>query len=94
MEDYLIPILKSGKDSNHHDSYGPIALTNLLLYLKQRLEYFIESKKLLPYNQFGFRRDHSAAESLNHLNLDIHNAFANNKSVISIFLILMVLSIM
>lgn len=77
--DCLIPILKPGKDSNNYNSYRPIALTSCVgkvfeQLLKQRLEFYIESKKILPSNQFGFRRGFSAIESLNHLYLDIHNS--------------------
>ncbi|XP_062527025.1 RNA-directed DNA polymerase from mobile element jockey isoform X1 [Bombyx mori] len=89
--DCLVPILKPGKDNTNHNSYRPIALTSCFgklfeQMLKQRLEFYIESNKLLPSNQFGFRRGFSAAESMNNLYLDIHSAFAYNRFLVCVFL--------
>lgn len=88
--DCLIPVLKPNKPKLCPDSYRPIALTSCVgkifeQLLKQRLEFYVEQNKILPSNQFGFRRNHSARESICQLQLDIHNSLAVNNNLIAVF---------
>jgi hypothetical protein len=60
----VIPILKPGKDPNEPKSYRSISLTSCMCkvmkeIVNRRLQYTIESRKLLPETQFGFRRNKS-----------------------------------
>lgn len=60
----VIPILKPGKSAKDASSYRPISLLNatgkiLERIIYERLNNYIEEKKLLPNVQFGFRRGHS-----------------------------------
>lgn len=88
--DCLVPILKPEKPEANPDSYRPIALTSCVgkifeQLLKQRLEYYVEKNFILPSNQFGFRRNRSARESVCQLQLDIRNALLANSNFIGVF---------
>lgn len=88
--DCLVPILKPNKPKLCPDSYRPIALTSCVgkifeQLLKQRLEFYVEHNKILSSNQFGFRRNHSARESICQLQLDIHNSLAANNRLLAVF---------
>ena len=57
----VVPILKSGKDPNRADSYRPISLLSCVLktlerMIKCRLEWWLHNQKLLPNNQYGFKK--------------------------------------
>ena len=86
----VIPILKQGKSPMLIDHYRPIALTNCLCKLFERLvnvrlAYYLETNnKITPY-QFGFRQHHSTIDALNYLTTNIQNAFAKNEHVVAIF---------
>lgn len=87
----IIPILKPGKDPNDHTSYRPIALSSILIKLlehlvKNRLEWFIENRKLLPTTQFGFRKGLGTADSVATLTSEIRLALSRNESVVAVFL--------
>lgn len=90
-EQEIIPILKPNKPADNPSSYRPIALSSVVLKIaehlvKNRLEWFIESNKLLSENQFGFRRGRSTIDSLAIFTTDIRLAFSNNNSVLAAFL--------
>lgn len=87
----IIPILKSNKPSSNISSYRPIALSTVLAkiaehLIKNRLEWFLESKNLLATSQFGFRKGKSTMDSLSLFTTDIRLAFSSNNSVIAAFL--------
>jgi hypothetical protein len=65
----VIPILKPGKDPNDPGSYRPISLTSCMCkvmekIVNKRLQYIIETRKLLPETQFGFKRNRSTTDVL------------------------------
>ncbi|CAF3490192.1 unnamed protein product [Rotaria socialis] len=86
----VIHILKPGKSPMLIDHYRPIALTNCLCKLFERLvnvrlAYYLETNnKITPY-QFEFRQHHSTIDALNYLTTNIPNAFAKNEHVVAIF---------
>lgn len=87
----IIPILKPNKPSSKVTSYRPIALSTVLAkivehLIKNRLEWFLESKNLLATSQFGFRKGKSTIDSLSVFTTDIRLAFSSNNSVIAAFL--------
>lgn len=87
----VIPIHKPNKPINDPSSYRPIALASVISKIcehlvKNRLEWFIESKGLLSPNQFGFRKGRSTMDSLSIFMTDIRLAFSYNKSVLAAFL--------
>lgn len=87
----VIPILKPCKPSSDISSYRPIALSSVFAkvaehLIKNRLEFFMESKQLLAQTQFGFRKGRSCYDSLSIITSDIRLAFSNNESVAAAFL--------
>lgn len=87
----IIPILKPGKDPAQSCSYRPIALSSVLAkimehLIKNRLEWIVENRSILPNSQFGFRRGYGTLDSLSLLTSDIRVAFSQNRHVIAVFL--------
>jgi len=69
----------------------PISLLPCFLKIMERLVYsrlqwFIESRHILPDVQLGFRPDRSCIDNLVILSSDVHKGFINNSSTIAIFL--------
>ncbi|KAG7311010.1 hypothetical protein JYU34_003863 [Plutella xylostella] len=87
----VIPILKQDKPENDFNSYRPIALSSCVgklfeFMLKTRLDHFVETNKILPEQQFGFRKGRSAAESFTSLVEDIKNSFHGHSATVCAFL--------
>lgn len=87
----IIPILKPSKDPNEASSYRPIALSattgKILEHLvKNRLEWFVENRRILASTQFGFRKGRSTMDSISILTTDIRLAFSKNENVVGCFL--------
>ncbi|XP_047041608.1 uncharacterized protein LOC124645775 isoform X1 [Helicoverpa zea] len=87
----IIPILKPGKNPKDSSSYRPIALSSVLAkimenLIKNRLEWFLESKGILSPSQFGFRRGMGTLDSLSIFVSDVRIAFSKNESVVGVFL--------
>lgn len=87
----VIPLLKPGKHVDDPNGYRPIALASVLAKLlehliKNRLEWIVESRDLLPNYQFGFRKGLSTMDSIGVLVTDIRLAFSKNESVVAAFL--------
>jgi ribonuclease HI len=87
----IIPALKPKKDPNEGSSYRPIALSSTLAkvtehLIKNRLEWHLESNKILPPTQFGFRKSKSTAESISILLTDIQIAFTKGEHVVGVCL--------
>lgn len=87
----IIPILKPNKDPSDPNSYRPIALSSVLLkitehLIKNRLEWFVESKGILAESQFGFRKDMSTIDSLSIFTTDVWLTLSENKTLVGVFL--------
>ena len=87
----VFPFNKPGKDPTKTDSYRPIALTDALCKIKERLiasrlSWFMESSKLFNTNQAGFRKNRSCMDQIMRLQSDIENAMSQNKYTVGIFL--------
>ena len=68
-ESIVIPIPNPGKDHTHDTNYRPIALTNVLCkvmerMIKKRLLQYLEQNKVLSKFQCGGRRDRSTNDHL------------------------------
>lgn len=87
----IIPIPKPNKNVHEANSYRPIALSStvgkiLERMVKNRLEWFIENKRILSKTQFGFRKGKSTMDSLGIFTSDIHLALSKNKNLFACFL--------
>lgn len=87
----VIPILKPGKAPTEISSYRPIALSSVLVkvaenLVKNRLEWIIENRNILPESQFGFRKGRSTLDSVGTFVTTIRVAFSRNESVVATFL--------
>lgn len=87
----VLPIRKPNKSPSDASSFRPIVLSSVLiklaeLLIKNRLEWYVESKDLLSKSQFGFRKGKSTTDNLSILTTDIRLAFTSNKSVVAAFL--------
>lgn len=76
----IAPIVKVGKDFSLVQNHRPIALMNCIVkimenLMKQRIEYNLESKNVLPEEVNGFRRGRGTADNLTVLTSDIYRAF-------------------
>jgi potassium voltage-gated channel Eag-related subfamily H protein 8 len=86
----VIPILKPGKDPTNPLSYRPIALTNCLCKLLEkminaRLMFYLETNNCLSKLQSGFRRGRCTIDNIIDLEIRIRNAFAKRNHLVSIF---------
>ncbi|CAK1597701.1 unnamed protein product [Parnassius mnemosyne] len=87
----IIPILKSGKDPSSSSSYRPIAISSTLSKImehlvKNRLEWILENRGIIPKSQFGFRKGFSTMDSLSIFVSDIRLAFSNNNFLVGVFI--------
>lgn len=87
----IMPILKPSRDPKDPRSHRPIALSSVLTkilehLIKNRLEWFMESKNLFGKTQFGFRKGKSTMDSLGIFTSDIRVAFSRRASVVAVFL--------
>jgi hypothetical protein len=65
----VIPILKLGKNPTNTESYRSISITSCLgkileRIINKRLVYVLESRNLLPEQQYGFRKSRSTTDVL------------------------------
>nr|CAI5862124.1 unnamed protein product [Callosobruchus analis] len=83
----IIPISKADNLSSFRPiSLMPCILKTLERILKNRLEWWLESKGICPKFQFGFRRGKGVMECLTNLVTDIQLSFSNNEYLSVIFL--------
>lgn len=87
----LIPILKPGKTKGIWSSYRLISLSSCIQktmerLVKLRLEWWVEHHKLFSATQYGFRVTRSVSECHAQLVCSIHQALANKRIVLALFL--------
>ncbi|CAK1603955.1 unnamed protein product [Parnassius mnemosyne] len=85
----IIPILKTGKDPSTATSYRPIAILSTLSKImehlvKNRLEWLLENRGILPKSQFGFRKGLSTSDSPLISNVTL--AFSQKNFLVGVFL--------
>lgn len=86
----LIPILKNGKDPKSTKNYRPIALTNCLCkvferMINKRIIWWMETKDKFNIYQSGFRKHRATADNICFLESQVMEAFSNQQYLISIF---------
>ena len=87
---HIIPILKKDKDPLDPKSYRPISLLSCLSkilgkILNCRLVWFLETNDCLHKSQNGSRKGRSPLFNLLDLENEIHDAFLQNKLLVTIF---------
>ncbi|GFV23388.1 probable RNA-directed DNA polymerase from transposon X-element [Trichonephila clavipes] len=65
----IIPIKKAGKNNWSPKDFRPIALTSTTCKIMEkmiliRIQYFLDSKNLIPGEQYGYRRGHSTVDQI------------------------------
>ncbi|GFV69684.1 probable RNA-directed DNA polymerase from transposon X-element [Trichonephila clavipes] len=65
----IIPIKKAGKNNWSPKEFRPIALTSTTCKIMEkmtliRIQYFLDSKNLIPGEQYGYRRGHSTVDQI------------------------------
>lgn len=86
-----MPIPKPGKPANEAKSYRPISLMNNLSKVFEKIIHakmleYCNPNNLLPNNQFGFKRKHSAVHALIMLFEETAMGFNDRKITIAAFL--------
>ena len=87
---HIIPILKKDKDPLDPKSYRPISLLSCLSkllgrILNKRLVLVMDINNCLHKSQNGFRKGRNTTFNLLQLENEIHDAFLENKLLVSIF---------
>ncbi|KAJ8919751.1 hypothetical protein NQ315_006280 [Exocentrus adspersus] len=87
----VYPFLKQEKNPELPQSYRPIALAScpgkvLESMIKNRVEWHIESEKLLPPLQFGFRRGKGCNDCIAYITSYIQLGYSRNEHTIATFL--------
>ena len=90
-EAIVIPLLKHGKPATDPTSYRPIALTNCLCkimekILNKRLNLYIERNQSFTHTQSGFRASHSTLDALIRLEHSAREAILERKFCVAVFL--------
>ena len=90
-ESIIVPVLKYGKIATEPKSYRPIALTNCMCKILEkmvnhRLMCYLESKQHLCSYQSGFRSGHSTLDALCRLETDVRLTLIRGEICVSIFL--------
>lgn len=87
----VIPLLKHGKPAHDCSSYRPIALTNCLCKLLEkmvnwRLQGFLEKKLFYDPCQSGFRAGHSTLDALTRLETSVSESLLTGSFCLAVFL--------
>ncbi|CAH0558656.1 unnamed protein product [Brassicogethes aeneus] len=87
----IFPLLKPDKDPNLYNSYRPIALTSCIKkvfehLIKNRFQWWIKNKDLLPDNQFGFRGGRSTIDCVSIFVSAIQTGFMQRSATRALFL--------
>lgn len=86
----IIPILKPNKSQMEPSNYRPIALSNTICKIMEklvnnRLMWFLEKNNLISNIQCGFRNGRSTTDQLMILQSEIQNGFRNKQHLVAIF---------
>lgn len=86
----IIPLLKPNKNKSNPTNYRPIALSNVICKLlekivNKRLIWFFETRHILNNAQSGFRNGRSTIDHLVTLTNEIQTAFARKQHLIAVF---------
>lgn len=86
----VIVIPKIGENLTFPQSYRPISLLSVLgkafeRAIRDRLEEEVSKLKLIPAEQFGFRKGHSTTDQLLRLTTDVQNGLVVKKDTACIF---------
>ena len=86
----VIPFPKPGKDTTNPKNYRPIALTNCLCkvlerMVNNRLVFVLEKRNLISLWQSGFRRGRSTIDNILMLETNIRNANLRRNHLVSVF---------
>lgn len=86
----LVPILKNGKDPKCTKNYRPIALTNCLCkvmerMINKRIIWWMETLGKFNVYQSGFRKNRSTADNICLLESEMMEAFTRQEYLVSIF---------
>lgn len=81
----VIPILKSGKPSNLISSYRPISLLSCTgkifeKIIRDKIQYIITEKNIIPNQQFGFRSQHSTSHQVKRICKHVQKGFERKES--------------
>lgn len=87
----ILAFPKPGKDKKNPKNYRPISLLNTMSkvfekVLLTRIMKFINKYKLLPDEQFGFRKNHSTGHALLRLVEEVTHGFNHNRVTVAAFL--------
>ena len=90
-EAITVPIHKPGKDPREASSYRPIALTNVLCKIlermvNRRLLKYLNDDDVLHHNQSGFRKGRNTYHNLLRIEHDIKKSLAFNNFTLAVFL--------
>ena len=90
-ESYIIPILKPLKPPSEASSYRPIALTNCMAkimekMINRRLQYFLEHQNYYSSHQSGFRATHSTTDAIIRLEYSASYALLTGQYCVAVFL--------
>ena len=88
---HSIIIHKPGNDANQLSSIRPIALTDALCKVNERvvanrLNWFMEANKLYNTNQASFRKNRSCLDQIMRLQSEVKNAINTKKFTVGVFL--------
>lgn len=84
-------MLKAGKDKSHPSSYRPIALSNCLAKILEKMVnthrvWYLEKNKILSKGQGGFRRGMSTEDHIAFLRDLITKTLAVSQHLIAVFI--------
>ena len=87
----MIPVLKKGKNKMKLLSYRPISLISCICktmerIVNQRLQWYLETERIIAPEQAGFRRYKSTEDQTTHLAQVIEDAFQAQKMTLAVFI--------
>jgi hypothetical protein len=87
----MIPVLKEGKNRTKPASYRPNSLTSCVCktlerIINQRMEWYLESERIIFPEQAGFQRFNSTEDQTTHLAQVIEDSFQARKVTLAAFI--------